>query len=217
MTSVLDLTDLGRLTALDGPYLSVYIPTAATGDWPTLREELSSAGAPDSALGLVDQLVRDAGPENDTLAVIADATKVLVQDYLGEAFIYSRGQWSDTADLIPIIKARQTRHADTIEDDEERRAQKTEVADQTVDMLERFKSGDRVAAGIHETVAAMNRAEVEVLLVRDDRDERRDVPHEDAAVVDALVRDAIATGASVHVIPASGPVNEGVGALLRQP
>ena len=148
--------------------------------------------------------------------MITDAAEVLVQDYLGEAFIYSRGQWSDTADLVPVIKARQNRHADTIEDDDERRAEKTAVADETVDLLERFKT-ERVAAGIHDTVAAINRAEVEVLLVRDDRDERRDVPHEDAAVVDALVRDAIATGAAVHVIPASGPVTEGVGALLRQP
>jgi hypothetical protein len=49
------------------------------------------------------------------------------------------------------------------------------------------------------------------LLLHDDRDLLAD----DAGVVDNLVRDAIATGASVRVIPAAGPVQDGVGAILR--
>ncbi len=204
MTTAVDVSDLGRLNAHDGPYLSAYIPLDTAGDqWRQLRTDLEADGAPDAALALVDGLVAQVSGQEGTLAVIADETTVYASDHIRDTFIYSRGQWAGAADLVPLIKERQERMGDP-----------TSVAERTVALLEQCKAGPSVD-GIRATVEAMNRAEVEVLLVRDDRDERHNVPHEDAAVVDALVRDAIATGATVWVIPASGPVTEGVGALLR--
>ncbi|MDP1794258.1 MAG: hypothetical protein Q8K63_08995 [Acidimicrobiales bacterium] len=218
MTTAVDVSDLGRLQG-DGPFLSVYLPTEAIEQqWANLRKDLVTDGTPDTVLGLIDTLVEHIGDRIGTLAIVTDASQVLVEEYLTEPLLYSRGGWSGSADLVPIIKDRQERGAEEIDDDEKRRAVKTEVAEDTVELLETFKSArerDRAADGIRATVDAVNRAEVDVLLVRDDRDERRDVPREDAAVIDALVRDAIATGASVRVIPASGPVTDGVGALLR--
>lgn len=220
MDAALQLSDLGRFSVHDGPYLSVYLPTANIEEhWRELRPELGAEGAPSSALELVDTLAVGLADSGGTLAVITDQNAILVTEVLTDEFLYSRGAWAGTADLVPILKNRQERGANEVVDDDARRAIKTEVAEDTVTLLERFQ--DRrgqtkyVADGIHETVDAINRAMVDVLLVRDDRDERRDVPREDAAVIDALVRDAIATGAGVRVIPASGPVREGVGALLR--
>lgn len=204
MKSAVDVSDLGLLNANGGPYLSVYLPVeGADVHWRQLRAELAADGAPESALALVDPLVAGVDTGEGTLAVIAGERSVYAVSYLRDSFIYGRGQWAGAADLVPLIKERQERVGD-----------KNEVAEHTVDLLEQFKAGP-AADGIRATVAAMSRAEVDVLLVRDDRDERREVPREDAAVVDALVRDAIAIGASVYVIPASGPVTEGVGALLR--
>ncbi len=217
MTTAVDVSDLGRLVDENGPFLSVYLPTEGiVAQWANLRRELVADGPPESALGLIDSLVAHMGDRIGTLAVIASASQVLVEEYLTEPFLFSRGGWSTSPDVVPIIKDRQERGAEEIEDDDKRRTVKTDVAEETVALLERFKS-DRghVADGIEATVAALQRSEVDVLLVRDDRDERRDVPREDAAVIAALVRDAIATGASVRVIPASGPVTDGVGALLR--
>lgn len=201
------LVDLARLSEDGGPFLSVY---ALTDQWLALREELTAQGAPESALALVDPLLRS----DETVAVIATENELLVTEHLSEQFLFGRAQWAGTPDLVPLIKDRQERGAEEIEDDDERRALKTQVAEETVRLLERFKA-EAHADGIRETVAAMTRAEVDVLLVRDDRDERHNVAPEDATVIDGLIRDAIATGASVHVIPASGPVTEGVGALLR--
>lgn len=214
------LIDLGRFNAHDGPYLSVYLPTANIAEhWRALRPELESEGAPQSALALVDGLARDLADSGGTLAVVTDDDAMIVTEVLTDEFLFSRGGWADTADLVPIIKNRQDRGAEDVDDDDDRRALKNEVAEDTVTLLDRFQDAagdpDRVADGIRATVDALNRAIIDVLLVRDDRDERRNVPREDAAVVDALVRDAIASGATVRVIPASGPVSEGVGALLR--
>jgi hypothetical protein len=218
MTTAVDVSDLGRLQHDNGPFLSVYLPTEGIEQqWAVLRAQLVTDGAAATALALIDTLVEHIGDRIGTLAVITNASNVLVEEYLTEPLLWARGGWSDAADVVPIIKDRQERGAEEIDDDEKRRAVKTEVAEETVDILERFQDpDDSVVEGISATVAALNRAEVDVLVVRDDRDERRDVPREDAAVIDALVRDAIVTGASVRVIPASGPVTEGVGALLRR-
>jgi hypothetical protein len=40
-------------------------------------------------------------------------------------------------------------------------------------------------------------------------------PIEEARLVDALIAAAVATGASVRIIPEAGPVADGLGALLR--
>lgn len=214
MTTAIDVSDLGRLQRDNGPFLSAYVPADAPQQWTTLRAELAEQGAPEAALALVDPLM--TGEAQETVAVIANEHEVFVNEHLVEPMVYGRGSWSMAPDLLPIIKDRQERGAELIEDDETRRDLKTEVATETVDLLEQFK-GDtaNTVEGIRATAEALHRAAVDVLLVRDDRDERRDVPREDAEAIDMLVRDAIVTGASVRVIPASGPVREGVGALLR--
>lgn len=325
-----DVSALGRLT--DGPFLTVYLPTESAVEnaaqksltqWKNLRRELADEGAPESALALVDPEVADSHLRGETLAIITDASRVLVHDHLREPFVYGRGQWAGTADLLPLLKERQERvahivvwadhaHADITawtdggarihdeagnglpqkkenpggwsqsryqrrvegqwtenaqdavrhitelaedigariiviggevgarslihnempttwgdktvviesrDESEVRAAVNTVIASDTVALLEKFKEergqNDRAADGIRATVDAINRAAVDVLLVRDDRDERRNLPHEEAAVIDSLVRDAIATGASVRVIPGSSTVTDGVGALLR--
>lgn len=100
-------------------------------------------------------------------------------------------------------------------EEEVRRLVNTAVAADTVAILEKFKEErgqlDRAVDGINATHEALNRAAVDVLLIHDDRDLLAD----GAGVIDSLARDAIATGATVRVIPAAGPVEGGVGAILR--
>jgi hypothetical protein len=326
-----DVSDLAHLTGDDGPYLTVYVPTEsgiqkaadmAEAHWKSVRRDLAADGAPESALALVDPLVRDAHLEGDTLAVVANEEKLLLVEHLSEAIAQPRASWAPIADLVPIIESRQrsvpyvvvwadhngadisgfTADGDEITETQadpepalrksapggwsqaryQRRAENdwadtandvsqtvaeiaekidarvvviggdvrarhmvsdsmpkawtdraqlveheddiarhvnTVTANDTVALLEKFKEelgqNDRAVEGIHWTGEALQRAAVDVLLVRDDRNERHNVPVEDAAAVDGLIRDAIATGASVRVIPASSPVKQGVGAILR--
>jgi hypothetical protein len=117
----------------------------------------------------------------------------------------------------------------------------TIVAKDTVALLEKFKEEkgqvDRAADGVAATVGALNRAQVEVLLVHADPDDDRtvfvgpdpiplsldaselkdlgvDSPVE-APLVDALIRAAAGTGAGVRIVPHAGPVQDRVGAILR--
>ncbi|HVT76256.1 MAG TPA: Vms1/Ankzf1 family peptidyl-tRNA hydrolase, partial [Acidimicrobiales bacterium] len=111
-----DLSDWKHL--IDGPFLSVYVPTESAvanatprsdAEWRTLRTELLAQGAPEEALAHVDPLVPDAHLRGETLAVIATPDGVQVVDYLPEAVPAPRGSWGPVADLVPIIKARQSR------------------------------------------------------------------------------------------------------------
>jgi peptide subunit release factor 1 (eRF1) len=117
----------------------------------------------------------------------------------------------------------------------------TAVAEDTVALLKKFREehgqGDLAVDGAQATVDALAKAQVEVLLVHDDRDDKRrawfgpqrahiasdpddlralgfDEPH-DGRLVDVAIRAALGTGAGVRVIPKHGPVNEGIGGLLR--
>ncbi len=215
-THGVDPSDLARLTE-NGPFLSVYVPSAE--QWQTVRSEVAEAGAPESALNLVDFVVANDDLGDNTLAVIATADEVLMSEHLAEPLIYGRATWAPIADLVPIIKARQEQHPSVAVSDDDPVAVATAVAEDTVRLLEQFKRDrgrpDLVADGIHATAEAITSGAVEVLLVRDDRNERHNVAREDAAVVDGLIRDAILTGATVRVVPVNGPVTEGVGALLR--
>jgi hypothetical protein len=217
-TEGVDPSDLARLTE-GGPFLSVYVPSRE--EWTTVRPEMAELGAPESALDLVDSVVsNDDISSEETLAVIANADEVLMSEHLPEALIYGRASWAPIADLVPILKARQAQHPSVAVPDDDPVAVATAVAEDTVDVLEQFKrdrgNADLVADGIDQTTKAMADRSVEVLLVRDDRDERHDVARGDAALVDELIRDAIVAGATVRVVPANGPVTEGVGALLRK-
>lgn len=215
-TQGVDPSDLARL-ADNGPFLSVYVPSVE--EWETVRPEVAEMGAPESALSLVDFVVSHDELADETLVVITNEDEVLMSEHLPDQLIYGRASWSQTADLVPIIKARQEQHPSVAVPDDDPVAIATAVAEDTVTLLEQFKRDrgrrDLVADGIHETAEAITSGAVEVLLVRDDRDERHNATPEDAAVVDALIRDAILTGATVRVVPVNGPVSDGVGALLR--
>ncbi|MFL6206608.1 MAG: hypothetical protein ACJ739_14805, partial [Acidimicrobiales bacterium] len=103
----------------------------------------------------------------------------------------------------------------------------TAVAEDSVAVLQKFKEergqNDRAADGRADTIDALNRAAVAVLLVADDPDADDEARTDDEAaggvlvdgpLPDALVRAAWATGASVRVVPRA-TVTDGVGALLR--
>ena len=136
----------------------------------------------------------------------------------------------------------QGRAADGSEEEraeEVRRLVNTAVAEDTVALLEKFREEngqqDRAADGAAGTIEALNQAAVDVLLLHDDRErtawigpqavplglDRRaatvgsDAEAQEVPLADAALRAALATGATVRVVPAAGPVQDGIGALLR--
>jgi hypothetical protein len=125
--------------------------------------------------------------------------------------------------------------------DELRRLVHDVAARDSVAVLEKLREElgqeDRAVEGADDTIAALARGQVDLLLVHDDADDDRsawfgeafgaltrhrtelqeigvDEPHE-ARLVDALVREALLTGAGVRVVPRAGGPAEGIGALLR--
>ncbi|CAA9246454.1 MAG: hypothetical protein AVDCRST_MAG50-2016 [uncultured Acidimicrobiales bacterium] len=116
----------------------------------------------------------------------------------------------------------------------------TAVAKDTVGLLQKFKEergqGDRAAEGPEATLAALSKAQVDVLLVHDDpADERpawfgpqpeqvaltqaalRNMGAGDgtqARLVDVAVRAALGTGAAVRIVPGTS-VEGGLAAILR--
>jgi peptide subunit release factor 1 (eRF1) len=122
-----------------------------------------------------------------------------------------------------------------------RRQVASAVAERTVGMLRKFEEelgqADRAANGPSETLSALARAQVDVLLVHDDlRDDRtaffgpeplevaataaelRDLGIEDVQegrLIDVLIRAAFGGGAGVRMVPHARPLIDGVGAILR--
>jgi hypothetical protein len=120
------------------------------------------------------------------------------------------------------------------------RAVATAVASDTVALLEKFREelgqGDRAVEGEYATLQALTAAQVDTLLVADDPDDTRtayfgelpNVVAQDATtvkdlgidnpvegrLVDACIRAAFGTSASVRIVPGSA-VRDGVGAILR--
>jgi hypothetical protein len=115
------------------------------------------------------------------------------------------------------------------------------VATDTMQLVARFREelgqGDRAADGPEATLAALARAQVEVLLVHEDLEDDPkalfgpepthvglrpdelaamgvDAPTE-ARLVDVAVRAALGTGAGIRVVPAGDAPTAGVGAVLR--
>jgi hypothetical protein len=115
------------------------------------------------------------------------------------------------------------------------------VAERTVGLLRAFEEevgqADRAVNGPADTLGALARAQVDVLLVHDDPDDDRvafagDDPLaaalraedlrdlgtdgvREARLVDVLLRAAFASGAGVRMVPHAGRLVGGVGALLR--
>jgi hypothetical protein len=149
-----------------------------------------------------------------------------------------------SADLVERTRLiEHGRAIDGSEDEQKREVRRlvaNAVAEASVALLESFKEErgqhDRATDGPEGTVAALNQAAVQVLLVADaiegDAWITIDQPVPiglDAGTAgtgtveapievplrDALVRAAFGTGAGVRVVPHAGPVTGGVGALLR--
>jgi peptide subunit release factor 1 (eRF1) len=114
------------------------------------------------------------------------------------------------------------------------------VATDTVHLLEKLKEelgqDDRAADGASATVAALARAQVEVLLVHESADDQRRAlfgpeptqvglradelalgvdEAQEGALVDVAVRAALGTGAGVRVVPGGDVPTDGLGAILR--
>jgi hypothetical protein len=104
-------------------------------------------------------------------------------------------------------------------------------------LAEELGQHDRGRGGVAGTVSALQAAQVQVLLVRDDPDDDRTAwfgdepasvavaaaeladlgvePVREGRLADVLVRAALATGAGVRMLPEGHGVPEGVGAILR--
>ena len=115
------------------------------------------------------------------------------------------------------------------------------IDEDTERLLEKFREElgqrDRAAEGVEPTLAALAKAQVEVLLVSNDPDDDRTawfgpeptavaLRHEDlkgmgvdspveARLVDVAVRAGLATGAGIGIVPPEKVPAEGFGALLR--
>jgi hypothetical protein len=150
---------------------------------------------------------------------------------------------ADVAALLREVPgSRSDDGAGPLRDDAIRRWIRTAVAEDTVEVLNVFErergQQDRAADGVDATVAALCQARVDVLLVNDDPDDDRrawfvhDQPtlialdpatlqqmgYADALqgrLTDVAIRAALATSASIRVVPASGPVHDRLGAILR--
>jgi peptide subunit release factor 1 (eRF1) len=147
--------------------------------------------------------------------------------------------------LRPLVReAAGTRSADGGDAHSEHdlhRLLRTAVAADTVELLRTFQQEqgqhDRAANGPAATLDALRRSQVDVLLVHDDPgDERTWWYGEDPLVVaasesevrslgaeearrgrlaDVAIRAALGSGATVRVVPAAGPLQGGIGAILR--
>jgi hypothetical protein len=183
---------------------------------------------------------KEVAEEVERLAEAAEARIVILGGDVRATQLVREALPDGLSDRLRLIEhGRALDGSDEERDVEVRRLVATAVAEDSVAILEKFKEErgqrDRAADGSADTVDAINRAAVAVLLVSDS-DERTawvsDQPlpigldPETAGVgterepvevplVDALVRGAWATGAVVRVVPRSGPVTDGVGAVLR--
>ncbi len=146
--------------------------------------------------------------------------------------------------LLPLVReldgARGADGGDEALLEEARKQMASIAAEDTVAILEKFREekgqADRAADGLGATIEALNAAAVDVLLVHDGPDDRREAWYSpDAALVakdagtlrdygvdqprqgrllDALIRTALRTGGRVRTVP-STVVSEGAGAILR--
>ena len=116
----------------------------------------------------------------------------------------------------------------------------TAVAAETVEVLHTFRSEagqGRAVEGREATIDAIRQARADVLLLHDDPDDTHTVwtgpstehlaldpsaleamgvdDGREVRLTDALIHAALASGASVRILPATTPPAEGVGAILR--
>jgi hypothetical protein len=175
----------------------------------------------ENAAGVADEIVR--------LADLVSARLVIIGGDETAKHLIERDLPSRLRDRTHLIE--QGRAEDGSESSREREVRRlvaTAAASESVELLELAKQelgrNDQAVAGAAATIDALNRAAVEVLFVHDRRAGRVGltddiVPLEragdHAVLADGLVAAALATGAGVRIIPAAGPIREGLGGLLR--
>ncbi|MPY93924.1 MAG: hypothetical protein GEV08_12930 [Acidimicrobiia bacterium] len=145
------------------------------------------------------------------------------------------------AGLVRLVSGGRGEGSEGHLEDEVRRWYRTAVAEDTVALLEAFKEElgqrDRAVAGMADTVASLNAAAVETLLVHDDPSGPRRLffspqnpmlvsedadtllelgeEYRDGRAVDTLIRAAWTGGAAVRIVTRLPELGEGVGAILR--
>ncbi|HWC09603.1 MAG TPA: Vms1/Ankzf1 family peptidyl-tRNA hydrolase [Acidimicrobiales bacterium] len=109
--------DLAELVAAPGPFVTVYLTTAADIDnaahrseqhWKPLRRDLAEAGAPEEALAAIDPLVPDAHLQGQTLAAVASAAGLGHVEHLAEPPARDRASFGPVPALVPILAWRQS-------------------------------------------------------------------------------------------------------------
>ena len=109
-------TDLARLTSVEGPFLSLYLPLEpeverasqkSQATWKAARQGLEELGVPAAPLDAIDGLVPDAHQQGRCLAVIANGSGVLHVEHGPEAPPTTRFTWAPLPSLGPILEWRQ--------------------------------------------------------------------------------------------------------------
>src|SRR4051794_442703 len=224
-----------EVDGVDGPV----IHKSAPGGWSQRRyQDRAEESWAKTARAIADVVVVSADEVDAQLVVLAGDVRELqlVRDALPERL----------RELTHVVQG--GRAAGTDEDarrHEIERLLHTAVADATVALLRKLREElgqhDRAVVGALDTFAALQKSQVEVLLVHDDPDDERtawfgaaptaagvvgaDPDPTDLGVdrgaaregrlVDVAIRAAVGTGADLRVVPSVHTVPDGVGAILR--
>lgn len=109
--------DLVDIVLGDGPFLTVYLATEASIEnaaqrselrWKDLRRDLAGRGVPDTVLGSVDALVRDAHLEGECLTVIANGRGLLHVSHQPDPPARDVGRWEPLPMIGPLLEWRQS-------------------------------------------------------------------------------------------------------------
>ena len=224
----------GEVTAGDNDPSDPVIRKTSPGGWSQRRyQERAERTWEDNAKAVAARVA-------DVARLVDPAAILVAGDVRAVAFL------RDELDprLAPLVRELDgTRAADGSDDavlDDARRQVATVAAEDTVALLEKFREEkgqrDRATDGLLDTIAALNEASVETLLIGQDADDARSLwfsadqplvatsrgdleaygvatPRQ-GRVADVLVRSAFLTGARVRVVPRT-VVTDGVGAVLR--
>ena len=104
--------ELAGLFDRTGPFVTVYLPTRPDIDnaaqrslqqWRPVRDELTEAGAPASALDAVEALLPNAHHDGSTLAAVADESGVLISRSGSEAPARPLGYFQTLPVVAPLV------------------------------------------------------------------------------------------------------------------
>lgn len=213
----------------DGPIRKV-----APGGWSQRRYQLRAENTwRDNANDVAERVT--ALVDEHHLQVVVAAGDVRAMEMLQKALPVR------VAELVRAVDGARNAGGEMDDDTAVRHLVASTAAERTVALLHKFEEeigqADRAANGPADTLAALARSQVDVLLVHDDPDDdrvayygegpldvalRADDLHDlgtarvrEGRLVDVLVRAAFGGGAGVRVVPHAGRLAGGVGALLR--